>query len=129
MNGKATDKKRLTPKQRRGIAALLLTGDTAKAAKEAGVSRQTFYRWRKMPHFQQELREAEDAALGDLSRRLVSLSEKAATALEDALDAPELRFRLRAAEIILGRLLQLREQVDIEGRLAALEEAVKETRP
>jgi len=118
--------KNLTPKQRRAIQAILLTGNVKQAAEAADVNRQTFYRWRKLPHFQRALKEAEAAALADLSRRLVGLSDKAAKALEAALDAPELRYRLRASEIVLGRLLQLRELVNLEERLEALETTLEE---
>ena len=45
----------------------------------------------------------------------------AASALRDGLQDEDIRVRLRAADIFTGRLLQLRELLDFEERLAALE--------
>jgi len=116
-------KKPPTPKQRRALAELLTTGDKVQAAKAAGVSRRTLYRWLHQDAFRQALQAAETEALGELSRNLVRLAGKAARTLEDAMDNAEKDGqRIRAADIVLARLLQLRELVDIEQRLQALEE-------
>lgn len=117
----ATEKK-VTPPQRRAIAALLTTGDTTQAAIAAGVNRSTLYAWRAQPHFQEALKEAEADAVAGLSRSLAGLGESAAQALRDAL-APgnKMNLRLRAAEIVTDRLLKLRDLVELEERIAALE--------
>ncbi len=112
----------LTPKQRRAVAALLTCGDVSAAAQAAGVNRGTLYRWLKQPAFQQALREAEGEALADLQRRLVSLGSDAADVLAAAMQtSEETRTRLRAADVVLGRLLQLRELIDLERRVSELE--------
>ena len=116
-----TTEKNLTPAQWKGIETLLTTGSVADAARAAGVSRQTFYRWRKEPRFQAALREAEADAIASVSAALAGLGEKAASALSDALAAEDLRLRVRAADIVLGRLLQIREIVELEERIARLE--------
>ena len=115
-------KKKLTPAQRKAIETLLTSGDTTQAALAAGVNRSTLYTWRALPHFQAALRDAEAEAVASLSRSLAGLSEAAAAALRDAL-APsnKITVRLRAAEIVTDRLLKIRELVEIEARLAALE--------
>ena len=41
----------LTPKQQRAVRALLTTPDAAAAAKDAGVSRETVYKWMQVPAF------------------------------------------------------------------------------
>ena len=41
----------VTPKKRRAVEALLTNPDVTQAAKAAGVSRNTLYRWMKEPDF------------------------------------------------------------------------------
>jgi transposase-like protein len=113
----------LTPKQRKAVEALLTTGEVTAAAKEAGVSKDTLYRWLKQPLFTQAVREAEARALDDLSRLLVRLGRTAAATLAKAMSDPAAPWatRVRAADASLGRLLQLRELATLEARVVELE--------
>ncbi len=115
----------LTPKQRKAVETLLATGEVAAAAREAGVSRDTLHRWLKQPLFVQAVREAESKALDDLSRLLVRLGRTAAATLAKAMGDPVAPYptRVRAADAVLGRLLQLRELATLEARVAELERA------
>ena len=113
--------KNLTPKQLRAVESLLTTGDKSQAAELAGVKRQTIYKWLKQPEFQQALREAEAEALQSLSQALARLGSKAADTLDKSMDADSDQVRLRAADIVLNRLLQLRELVDLDARITELE--------
>lgn len=115
--------KNLSPKQLKTIETLLTQGSVDAAATAAGVSRNSIYKWFKDETFVSELRQAEAEALTSLSRSLVGLGDKATEALRAALDDIKPSVRLRAAEIVLNNLLRLRELVDIEARLAALEES------
>lgn len=117
-----TTEKKLTPAQRKAIETLLTSGDVSQAALAAGVNRATLYIWRRQPHFQDALKEAEAEAVEGLSRALAGLGDSAAQALRDALEpGNKITTRLRASEIVISNLLRLRELVDIEERLAALE--------
>lgn len=119
----------LTSKQRQSIEALVTERTIGEAAKAAGVGERTLHRWLAEDiTFQSALRDLERRTLEGFTRRLVKLSEKAALALEDALDDPSIHVRLKAADTLLGRLIALRELVDIEERLAALEGANRETK-
>ena len=113
----------LTPKQRRAVEALLTTGDVAAAAREAGVGKGSLYRWMKQPAFLAAVREAEASALDELSRMLVRLGRTAAGTLAKAMGDPKAPYptRVRAADAVLGRLLQLRELATLEARVAELE--------
>lgn len=114
---------KVTPRQRKAIEALLTQGSVKGAAEAAGVSRETIYRWMKRDWFRAALKEAEQVALESLGRALVRLGEKATQTLEEAMDgAGHESTKVRAADIVLARLLQLRELVDLEARVAALEE-------
>lgn len=118
----ATGRKELTQAQQRALEALLLAGSITEAATLAGSTRQALHRWLSDPAFVAALREAETQALAALSRRLVTQGEQAAAALTDALDPSQgIKDRLRAAEIVLNNLLKLRELLDFEQRLQALE--------
>lgn len=118
----------LTPKQRRGIEALLQHGEIKAAAAEAGVNRSTMYEWLKQPLFAATLKEAEADAIAEISRRLTLTASKAVGVAEDLLTREGVRddVRLRAADVVLARLLQLRELVNLETQLAQLELAVAE---
>ena len=113
----------LTLKQQRAVRALLTTPDVASAAKDAGVSRETVYKWMQVSVFTTALHAAEADALAAVSRRLVRLADTAATTLETAMhdEATPVATRVRAADAVLSRLLQLRELVVLEERVQELE--------
>ncbi|MDP9356396.1 MAG: hypothetical protein M3R02_14145 [Chloroflexota bacterium] len=115
----------LTPKQRKAVEALLTTGEVTAAAQAAGVSKDSIYRWLKEPLFLAAVREAEAKALDDLSRLLVRLGRTAAATLAKTMGDPVAPYltRVRAADAVLGRLLQLRELATLEARVAELERA------
>ncbi|MGB3330357.1 MAG: hypothetical protein WBA46_15460 [Thermomicrobiales bacterium] len=118
-----SDDQTLSGKQRKALEALLHSGEVSHAATAAGVSRDTVYRWMKQPVFAAAVREAEARALDEVSRVLIRLSRAAVGTLAGAMadrEAP-LGARVRAADITLNRLLQVRELATIEERLAALE--------
>lgn len=121
---------KVTTRQRKAIRALLEHGDIGSAAKAAGVTRQTLYRWRKQERFKRALAEAEKEALESLSRALVRLGEKATATLEEAMDGAEKEStKVRAADIVLSRLLQLRELVTLEERVSELEKRLQARKP
>ena len=119
---------KITPRQRKAIESLLTRGDVKSAAQAAGVTRKTIYRWFKQDHFKRALAEAEAEAVASLSRALVRLGDRATQTLEGAMADGEARMgtRVRAADIVLNRLLQLRELVDLTERVAELERKLKE---
>ena len=126
MSEKVTPK--ITPKQRKAIESLMTNANVLEAAKAAGVSRQTIYRWMNTDlAFQQALCRAETEALTGLSRSLVTLGVKATQTLEQTLSdqGSSAGARVRAADIILGRLLQLRELVSLEERISRLEQQIE----
>ena len=121
-----TDLAKLTPKQRKAVEALLTSGDITQAAQAAGVARDTLYRWMRQDDFRSALKTAEAASIENLARELVRLGEKAARTLDEAMTAEDATTsaRVRAADIVISRLLQLREMVDLEKRVQELERLV-----
>jgi hypothetical protein len=115
----------LTAKQRKAVDALLTMGDVPAAAQHAGVSRDTIYRWLKQPVFLEAVRAAEAQAIDDLSRILVRLGRTASGTLAKAMSdgTTPVAAKIRAADIVLNRLLQLRELATLEARVVELERA------
>ena len=77
--------------------------------------------------FREELQAATRASLENLSRGLVTLGGRALEVLAAALDDPTTNqaAKVRAADIILSKILALRELVDLEERISELERTVK----
>jgi len=119
MRRDATDRQ-LTPRQRRAVETLLTTGDVPTAAAAVGVDKATLYRWMQHAPFLEAVRQAEAAALDELSRSMVRLGRTAAETLEVAMGDSTAPWttRVRAADAVLGRLLQLRELATLEARVA-----------
>jgi len=118
---------KLTPRQRLALESLLVTGDVSEAAAAAGVRRQSVHRWLKEAPFKAALAEAEQEKLQALSRALMRLGDRATAALGQVFDsqAAQPGAKVRAADVVLARLLQLKELTDLEERLTDLEEAMQ----
>ena len=114
----------LSPKQRKAVEALLTTGEVKAAAAAAGIHRDTLHRWLKEPIFLAAVRQAEAVALDELSRVLVGLGRTAVATISKAMSDPitPVATRVRAADVALARLLQLRELAQLEARVQALEQ-------
>lgn len=118
--------KQLSARQRAAIEALLTHGEVTAAATACGVSRQTIHSWMREPAFQAALTTAEAEVLRGVTRRLVALGDAAVSTIADVMADPDTSpsVRLKAADSALSHLLRLREMIDIETRVAALEAAV-----
>lgn len=113
----------LTSAQRRAIAALLTARDVRAAAAEAHVGERSLHRWLKLPAFSSALREEQAAQLEQVTRRLSHAAGAALDALERGLRSEEpMAQQLRAADIVIGRMLKARELLELETRLVALEQ-------
>lgn len=118
----------LTPKQRKALLALLEGLTTPQVAERVGVHRQTVWQWLQQPTFQAELRMAEQHQLGTIARALGAAGWGSVATLVALKDDPEVppAVRVRAASEILGKLLPLREMIELEQRLAVVEAALAE---
>ncbi len=126
-NGSPAGKK-LTPRQRRAIAALLSEKDVLAAAKKARVGERTLRRWLDSDEvFQAQLKAAEAAAIDSAIRRLSNLTGQAVSTLRDVMSGKDCSAgaRVRAADVALARLLDLRELAQLEARLGAIERALQ----
>ena len=118
------DTNKLTPKQLKAIEVLVTSGNVTEAAAAAGVSRETIYTWmRSDKAFQAEKDGISSAYIGELSSRLNSLAQHAISTLQEILSDPNapVNARIRAADIVIGRQIQLYEMADIARRITRLE--------
>lgn len=118
--------KSVTGRQKRLIDALLSGQSVTAACQQIGVSRNTAYRWMRQPHFKQALQASEAELTEQAMRRLLSMQAEAVDALQAILSSQSVPpgQKLRAVEVALGQVLRYRNQVDLEARLAELEEVV-----
>jgi hypothetical protein len=117
-----TDKDTLTPKQQRAIAALLSERSIKDAAKAARVPERTLSRWLGDAAFANELRGAQLAMISTTIRRLTHITTQAIDTISDVMsNGANDSVKLRAADIALGRLFDLKQIADFEARIAALE--------
>lgn len=115
---------RLTIRQTRAIEALLTEPSQEKAAKKAKVSRATLARWLSEPAFQQAYQEARAKLLETVLTALNAASIRAVKTLMSVMGDTEAQpaARVSAARAVLDNLLRIHETVEIEQRLAALEQ-------
>lgn len=116
----------LTPKQQKFLEAYCRGLSVEEAAALAGVKRRQAHRWLREPAVQAAVRERSAEAVRRAAAALEQAGRDAALTLVAALEAEHWPVRLRAAELLLDRLLKFREHLDLEARIAALEERLRE---
>ena len=125
----AEDTDGLSSPQRRALSVLLRGGGDDAAGRSAGVSARTVRRWRATsPGFGVELAVGERLALADAGRTLGRLCLTAAETSGRVLTSKTATdaTRLKAADLILRSAIAFRTFVDLEDRIAELEQAVGE---
>ena len=117
------DKGRL---RERAVAALLSAPSVGQAAKKVGLSKATLYRWMQEPDFRTALRSARREIVDATIGRLQAVTTEAVTALHKALTCHTPTVRVSAARAILGFSFRSVELMDLEDRIAELEQRFKE---
>jgi hypothetical protein len=87
----------------RAVITLIEHRSLKKAAAAAGVHAVTLWRWLKLPHFREQLREAQHQVYSNELARLQRLASTAVSVLEELLNDPETppSTRFRVAEYVL----------------------------
>ena len=116
-------------KKEAAILALLSSRNVEEAARTAGVTARTLYRWQKEPEFDAAYREARRAAVSQANARLQQAAGAAATTILKLMvdSTVPATVRIRACECVLNHATKTIEIEDIEVRVAALEEAAQKT--
>lgn len=122
------NERKLTPKQKKAIAALFTEPTILAAADKIHVNPGTIHRWLDEPDFQAALKEAESQAVDAAARKLASLSEQAGKVIEDLLYSPKAApgIRLRAAISVFDWIIKLRTYNDLETEILALNQKLDE---
>jgi hypothetical protein len=118
---------KFTRKMEAAIIALMVEPTIPAAAKAAGVSYTSLWRWLQDPAFQIEYRKARRLALGQATAQLQQAASAAVKALKEIVEdtkAPA-SSRVMAARTVLEMGMKAIELEDMETRLAAVEQAVK----
>lgn len=107
------------------LAALITEPTVGEAAKKAGISEATLWRWQQDPDFHDRYREARRQAVSHAITRLQQASTRAVDTLQsvmDSTDAPA-ASKVAAAKIILEMSVKAVEMEDLEARISSLEKA------
>ncbi len=109
------------------LISILAAGTSVQeAAVKAGVGERTAFRRLNDPEFRQRLAHTKGQMLEAVSTRLVASASSACEELERLLKKAESEsVRLGAARTILEQVLRMREFVEIDQRLLALEQRSK----
>jgi len=118
----------LSRTQVKAIRALLDHSRIQDAAKSAGVSERTLYRWLGDPLFVAAMRKAETQSISDHVRALVVDLEQNRRVMYEIRDNARFspNVRLRAAVAIRDDLLKWRQLEDLEDAIFRLEERINE---
>ena len=103
------------------VAALAGGATVCDAARQAGVGETTVYRRLQEPAFRQDVTETRARLVENAVGQLADASTAAVTTLRALLGAEGESVRLGAARAILELGARLREAVELEQRIAALE--------
>ena len=114
----------LTPKQTVAMPYIAANPSMTEAAKAAGISRVTLYRWMQDPSFRAELerirRDAVDLAYAELR----GLALKSVTAIAELLEDPDPRVRAIAARTALYNVARAEEVHHLRNRFDVLDRAI-----
>src|SRR5262249_30909778 len=119
---------KLTRKQEQSIAALLTEATVEAAAAKAGVSYAALKNWLGQPVFEQAYKAARQSVLDRTVVRLLDANGKAVSTLVALLDGDHAPTKARSAVAILELALKLRDALDLEARVVALEEAARQAK-
>jgi len=130
MSENVQQKRRLTPKQRRAIEALLSGQTKTQASAAAGVTLRTLARWRDIPVFEEELRRRSTKAVSDATLRLTGTLDLAVATMRDVMEDKDAAHsvRLRAAKIASDSAIRLLEVTEVLERIESLEAVIGDSR-
>jgi len=113
---------KLSSRQRRAVAALVSEPTLAEAARAAGVSRKTLYRYLSERGFREALAEAQGDVLRLSGARVAGLLSRSLDVVGEKLCASVGSAPLHAAGLVIRHGTALLEYASLEERVRALEE-------
>ena len=115
--------RQLTRRQREALPHLIAPGSVSERTRNAGISRQTFYRWLGDVDFRRRLQEACDDAMSLADAQMQLASHQAVATIFQKLEHEKPHISLRAAQIIVEMGRDSRSDQQIVERLDAIENA------
>ena len=111
----------LSPRQNAALPYIASEPTLSEGARAARIAKMTLMRWMRDPAFRAEL-ELIRRNMADLAFTIVEgLTLKSAIRLEQLLDDPDPKVRLRALKVTLSTSLSVKEQKEIRNRIEAVE--------
>ena len=117
---------RLSAKQEKALAALLVSPTIGEAAKTAGVGETTLFRWLQEPAFQEAYRAARLQVLSAATMQLRQATGAAVDTLKRNLTCGNAGAEIRAAATILEMAYKSAEVEELAARIDELETLFKE---
>ncbi len=117
--------KALTRKQELAVASLLSTSTIKDAAKAAGVSEVTLWRWLQDADFSTHYRAARRQVVERAVSELQAATGEAVEALKRNLHCAHAATEVRAAQLIIEQSVKGIELMEMEERVKALEDSIK----
>ncbi len=114
----------LTTRQTMAMPYIAGNASMTEAAKAAGISRVTLYRWMKEPSFRTELERIRKDAVDLAYAELRGLALKSVTAIAELLEDPDPRVRCMAARIALYNVARAEEVHHLRNRFDILDRAI-----
>ena len=111
----------LTARQRRALGLILSASTLTEGCKLAGISRSTWWAWRKQEPFQRAVAAAEDQALGEGLARLKAGFLRAQEVLSKLMESENEGVRLQASTVYMNHALKAADTVNLRARIEALE--------
>ena len=118
----------LTHRQRRVIPHLLAAPSTEEACRRARINKTTVYEWLKEESFREELKRQRDEMIERALDSLKASVAKATETLVKLLDSDKETIRARAAENLIEFAQKAIEVEELEKRIEALENFMRERR-
>ena len=113
----------LTQRQVLALPHLLRPGPITEQARNAGISRNTLYRWLEDQNFRECLERLREETLRFSQSEFQAITLKAVDAINDALDSNDIRIRLQAARIVMQESRNAQYDQHMQGRIENLFDA------
>jgi len=116
----------LSLRQKQVLPYVLTNNHIRTAAKKSGISEKQIYVWLQEPGFRAELDAKRDEMFSNSMKMLKASAEESVLVLQALLKSESERTRLTAAREVLGFAFRAQENLELEPRLARLEELANE---
>ena len=113
----------LTQRQIVALPHLLRPGPITEQARNAGISRNTLYRWFEDENFRECLERLREETLRFSQSEFQAITLKAVEAINDALDSSDIRIRLQAARIVMQESRNAQYDQNMQRRIENLFDA------